>query len=83
MEQTRIVIVCEESEDPMSNNIAVYTNDPHADTEKLHSMLTAHMAYFIRNMMMDNVSSSEVTEMLKAAMMIAANRYMDNTKGAE
>lgn len=83
MEETRLVIVCDESKGSKNNNVTVYTNNPHADTEELLSMLTAHTAFFIRNMLLDHVPPTEVAKMLKAAMMVAANRYMDNTKGAE
>lgn len=82
-EETRLVIVCKESEDSKSENVTVYTNNPHADTEELLSMLTAHVAYFIRNMILDHVPSSDVAEMLEKSVRIAANRYMDNTEGNE
>ena len=85
-EETRIVIVCRESEDTKSDNVTVYTNNPHADTDELLSMLAAHVAYFIRNMILDHVPPSDVAKMIENAVKIAANRYMDNmdnTKGAE
>lgn len=44
-EETRIVIVCKQSKDSKSNNVTMYTNNPHADTEELLSMLMAHAAY--------------------------------------
>ncbi|MDE7120701.1 MAG: hypothetical protein K2O42_00890 [Oscillospiraceae bacterium] len=81
MEKTRIVIVCEESEDSKNNNVTVYTNNPHADTEELLSMLTAHTAFFIRNMMMDHVPQSDVAKMLEKSARIAVDRYMDNKEG--
>lgn len=34
-EETRIVIVCKQSKDSKSNNVTVYTNNPHADTERV------------------------------------------------
>ena len=82
-EETRLVIVCKESKDSKSNNVTVYTNNPHADTEELLSMLTAHVAYFIRNMMLDHVPPSDVAKMIQTAVRIAADRYMDSGKGGE
>ena len=83
MEETRLVIVCDESKGSKNNNVTVYTNNPHADTEELLSMLTAHTAFFIRNMLLDHVPPTEVAKMLETAVRIAADRYMDNTKGDE
>ena len=79
-EETRLVIVCEESK---NNNVTVYTNNPHADAEELISMLTAHVAYFIRNMLLDHVPPSDVAKMLEMAVKIAADRYMDSEEGDE
>ena len=83
MEETRLVIVCDESKDSKNNNVIVYTNNPHADAEELISMLTAHVAYFIRNMMLDHVPPTEVAKMIENAVKIAADRYMDSKKGDE
>ena len=83
MEETRLVIVCEESKDSKNNNITVYTNNPHADTEEQLSMLAAHVAYFIRNMLLDHVPPTEVAKMIENAVRIAADRYMDNEEGDE
>ena len=83
MEETRLVIVCKESEDSEDSKVTVYTNNPHADTEELLSMLTAHVAYFIRNMMLDHVPPTEVAKMIENAVKIAADRYMDSKKGDE
>ncbi|MDE5753566.1 MAG: hypothetical protein K2H89_03345 [Oscillospiraceae bacterium] len=83
MEETRLVIVCDESKDSKNNNVTVYTNNPHADAEELISMLTAHTAYFIRNMLLDHVPPTDVAKMLEMAVKIAADRYMDNEEGDE
>ncbi|MDE7121973.1 MAG: hypothetical protein K2O42_07425 [Oscillospiraceae bacterium] len=83
MEETRLVIVRKESEDSKNNNVTVYTNNPHADTEELLSMLTAHVAYFIRNMMLDHMPPTEVAKMIENAVKIAADRYMDSKEGDE
>ena len=83
MEETRLVIVRKESEDSKNNNVTVYTNNPHADTEEQLSMLAAHVAYFIRNMMLDHVPPTEVAKMIENAVKIAADRYMDSKKGDE
>ncbi len=83
MEETRLVIVRKESEDSKNNNVTVYTNNPHADTEELLSMLTAHVAYFIRNMMLDHMPPTEVAKMIENAVKIATDRHMDSKKGAE
>ncbi|MDE6088057.1 MAG: hypothetical protein K2G25_06695 [Oscillospiraceae bacterium] len=46
--------------------------------KELLSMLTAHAAYFIRNMMLDHVPPSDVARMIETAVKIAADQYMDN-----
>ena len=80
MEKTKIVIVYEDSE---SDSASVYINNPHADTEELLTMLVAHAAHFIRNMLLMNVPASDAVEMIETAIRLAVGIPIDNEKGDE
>ena len=71
-EETRIVIV-HKSE---SDNISVCINNPHTDKKELLMMMSAHVAHFIRNIMLNGVPFAEATATAQKAVTIATDKII-------
>ena len=72
-EETRIVIV-HKSE---SDNISVCINNPHIDKKELLMMMSAHVAYFIKNLMLDDMSFLEAVAIAQKSVTIATDEIVN------
>ena len=71
-EETRIVI----THKPESDNISVCINNPHIDKNELLMMMSAHVAYFIRNITLNGVPFAEATVTAQKAVTIATDKII-------